>query len=316
MKCSNKISKTQRTAFSYCKPFTFSLALFCECQLGTYEINASIKSEREICGNKIDDNLDGQTDEGCECQVLNLIESIDPKSKFYVPPSKCVQGKKICIQDPMSQNYIWKEIFSVIDPTSPEIPCNFIDDDCDGQTDEDPQLGQDCYSMGTMTATCKMKGIYVCDYQSNKIVCSATNRPAADPQYYFSNPYVVKPAAALDLTPILDWDWDCDNASKIDTGFVNSTSISPTSYNTTKSSIIATASINQIQASAITSTPASLCSMNKATWCDSAGADKYNIVRSGTLPPSSTECGKSFMAIKCQPTCTAGSLEVVTVVCK
>lgn len=328
MKCPNKISKTQRTAFSYCKPFMLLLVLFCECQLGTYEINESIKSDREICGNNIDDNLDGQTDEGCECSVLNFKSEFTQSPDMglsYKKSSQCERGIYLCTENPITHKYTNTPAKDPIGPKSTEIPCNHIDDNCDGKIDEDPRLGQSCYSTGTNVGSCKMNGINVCDYEKMEIVCSATNnRPAADPKYYFRSPYVIKPATGSDITSILEWNWDCDsttndNAPKIDTGFVNSTSISPTNYNAIESSIIAPASINQIQASAITSTPASLCSMNKATWCDSAGADKYNIVYSGVLPPSSTECGKSFMAIKCTgttTTCASGSFEIVTVVCK
>jgi hypothetical protein len=317
---------SKATLILYHKPTIILFISIGACELGTYEINTTQKSLYDICGNMIDDDLNGKIDDGCDCSVLNEQVEFYPSIPGLSAPnlnktSKCEKGISICVQDPKTNKYIQKQIKKPILPDDKETACNGIDDNCDGNVDEDSRLMQSCYStvteMGMMEEICRRNGTYVCDYKKMAIVCSVTNRPAADPKYYFSSPYVIKPATASDLTPILEWDWNCDNPSKIDTGFVNSTSISPTNYNTTESSIIATASINQIQASAITSTPATLCSMNKLTWYDSTGADKYNIVRSGTLPPSSTECGKSFIAVKCTGTTTiSGSFEIVTVVCK
>lgn len=320
---------SKATLILYHKPTIILFISIGACELGTYEINTTQKSLYDICGNMIDDDLNGKIDDGCDCSVLNEQVEFYPSIPGLSAPnlnktSKCEKGISICVQDPKTNKYIQKQIKKPTLPDDKETACNRIDDNCDGKIDEDPRLGQSCYSTGTNVGSCKMNGINVCDYEKMEIVCSATNRPAADPKYYFRSPYVIKPATGSDITSILEWNWDCDsttnnNAPKIDTGFVNSTSISPTNYNATESSIIATVSINQIQASAITSTPASLCSMNKATWCDSAGADKYNIVYSGVLPPSSTECGKSFIAVKCTgttTTCASGSFEIVTVVCK
>lgn len=189
----------------------------------------------------------------------------------------------------------------------PEI-CNGKDDDCNGIVDDANTSGTPCV-IGP--GACATAGKLKCTLTNTMPQCDGIPLASAPPGYY------AYPFTRPRPEPRPDWNWDCDNGGAIDTGFVNSTSISPTNYNATESSIIATASINQIQASAITSTPATLCSMNKLTWYDSTGADKYNIVRSGTLPPSSTECGKSFIAVKCTGTTTiSGSFEIVTVVCK
>lgn len=224
--------------------------------------------------------------------------------------SSCTSGTLTC-KNLDGGATAWDEtIKPVSSPRSTEI-CNGKDDDCNGIIDDANTSGNPCVSG---PGACATAGKFKCTLTNTMPQCDGIPLASAPPGYYaypFTRP---RPEYRL------DWNWDCDIADKIDTGFVNSALISPTNYSAAESSIIATASINQIQASAITNTPASLCSMNKATgWCDSSGLDKYNIVRSGTLPPSSTECGKSFMAIKCignTSLCTSSGFEIVTVVCK
>lgn len=308
MKCSNKISKTQRTAFSYCKPFTLSLVLFCECQLGTYEVNVDIKSDQEICGNKIDDNLDGQTDEGCECQSLNAIEPIDSQSKFRGPPTKCALGYRICIQDSMSQNYIWKKVSSPNTPAT-EIPCNGIDEDCNGIVDDvngEDKINTPCENK--QKGYCLQQGFFQCTSPGVEPTCqtpiSTTSQSGS-----FSIPYLDK-----NRTP--GWDWDCNGNTTA--AYVPSTSINSSGTTSAMPFPIA----NPIDPSVITMVPDSLCTNNKGSWCGNSTTptDKYNVIRTdGLANPQDTDCGKQFLAIKCTGTttsCGTGRFEYLTVVCQ
>jgi hypothetical protein len=90
----------------------------------------------ELCGptgqgNGLDDNCDGQVDEGCPCTAGNV------ESCFLGPPGKhgigaCTDGQQTCLQ--ISETTGWGPCIGSIGP-SPEI-CDKLDNDCNGCVDD------------------------------------------------------------------------------------------------------------------------------------------------------------------------------------
>ncbi|MCB9640068.1 MAG: hypothetical protein H6728_04620 [Myxococcales bacterium] len=81
----------------------------------------------EKCGDGLDNNCNGQTDEGCLCE--------DGKTQECYSGPEDTKGKGACLIGIQScQNGQWGECLGQQSPT-PE-RCNGLDDDCDGQTDE------------------------------------------------------------------------------------------------------------------------------------------------------------------------------------
>jgi hypothetical protein len=83
----------------------------------------------EICGNGMDDDCDGSTDEGCVCTEG------EARSCYTGPPGTegvgiCTAGSQTC------QEGEWGPCSGEITPTE-EICGNGMDDDCDGLTDEE-----------------------------------------------------------------------------------------------------------------------------------------------------------------------------------
>lgn len=73
----------------------------------------------EICGNGVDDNCDGQIDEGCDgCR----------EGEARACETACGQGTEHCVEGS------WRGCDA---PMPSEEICNGLDDDCDGQIDED-----------------------------------------------------------------------------------------------------------------------------------------------------------------------------------
>ncbi len=103
------------------------------CALGNdcNDFNAQINpGEKEICGDGIDNDCDGQTDETCTCTpgTQRLCSSVgDPLSLTY--EMRCRPGRQGCV------NGMWAS--SCEGEVGPgEETCNGLDDDCDGDADE------------------------------------------------------------------------------------------------------------------------------------------------------------------------------------
>jgi len=94
----------------------------------------------EICGDNVDNDCDGTTDESCTCEVgtERLCSSVgDPLALTY--EMRCRPGHQSC------DNGLWSSVCKgEVGPE--EETCNGIDDNCDGQVDEGllNSLGQ-CY---------------------------------------------------------------------------------------------------------------------------------------------------------------------------
>ena len=85
----------------------------------------------EECGNDVDDDGDGETDEGCGC------EAGSERACFLGPPAArgvgaCAEGLQVC--DDSTEFPEWGVCTGAVAPT-PEACFNGIDDDCDGLVD-------------------------------------------------------------------------------------------------------------------------------------------------------------------------------------
>ncbi len=103
------------------------------CALGDdcNDFNAQVNpGEEEICGDAIDNDCNGQTDESCTCTpgTERLCSSTgDPLSLTY--EMRCRPGRQGCV------NGLWATVCEgEVGPG--EETCNGVDDDCDGETDE------------------------------------------------------------------------------------------------------------------------------------------------------------------------------------
>ena len=108
---------------------------------------------REICGNNVDDDCDGQTDEGCGESDCHHEGSTIP---CYKGPKQtqgvglCKEGVRTCRKTVNSDN---KQVLQWSRCEKQGLPqqevCNGIDDNCDGQTDEGLK---DCCIVGEVRA--------------------------------------------------------------------------------------------------------------------------------------------------------------------
>jgi len=118
-------------------------------------VNGVVPEAEERC-NGLDDDCDGETDEG-----FNL-------GTPCLEPGECGPGEIECADE-------WSMRCSTApgasaDGAGPE-RCNGLDDDCDGQTDEEfPELGTACD--GPDSDRCQ-NGVWACDAEGQGLVCGA-----------------------------------------------------------------------------------------------------------------------------------------------
>lgn len=105
----------------------------------------------ESCGDGLDNDIDGEVDEGCLCQVGGTQECfVGPASSAGV--GICAMGTQKCASAGGEMGAGWGACEGSGTPLN-EV-CNGEDDDCDGETDED--LSRECANAcGKGTETCK-----------------------------------------------------------------------------------------------------------------------------------------------------------------
>ncbi len=128
------------------------------CVDGKNAVCAPGESSAELCGNGLDDNCDGRSDEGFADLGKSCFEGV----------GACrIAGKLVCSGDKLS-------LVCSARPGEPraEICGNRTDDDCDGETDTDvPGLGDPC-SNG-LIGECAREGRMVCDAAAGRLACDA-----------------------------------------------------------------------------------------------------------------------------------------------
>jgi len=145
--CSNGVGICQRAGVKTCSPD--GLATLCNAVAGTPAPSG------ELCANGLDDNCNGQVDEG-----------FDVGSTCSVGIGACtVGGVKVCTADALAT-------MCNATATQPgdELCGNSVDDDCDGQVDEGFDEGIACQAG---TGTCSRSGTRVCRADGLGTQCSA-----------------------------------------------------------------------------------------------------------------------------------------------
>ncbi|MEW5847690.1 MAG: MopE-related protein [Myxococcota bacterium] len=112
----------------------------------------------ELCGNALDDDCDGQSDEG------------------YSVGAPCTVGTGVCTntgEQRCAPGGLGTECNTTPLPADPrgERCGNQLDDDCDGQTDEGFAVGGECH---VGQGACEREGYMVCNDDGTGLVCSAT----------------------------------------------------------------------------------------------------------------------------------------------
>ncbi len=141
--------------------------------LGTRcDATAGTPANAEVCLNGVDDDCDGETDEGCECAP-------GASEACGTDEGECVAGTRACGEDGL-----WGPCEGAVEPAVEA--CNDLDDDCDGETDEsggagaadDNGCGGVCALDGAPGAACDgpdadecAEGTFSCD-GANAVTCS------------------------------------------------------------------------------------------------------------------------------------------------
>ncbi|MEZ4250314.1 MAG: putative metal-binding motif-containing protein [Polyangiales bacterium] len=135
------------------------------CTSGERRCEGAVLPATEACGNGLDDDCDGDTDEDCGCSP-GASEACGTSDR-----GECRFGSRTCTSDG-----IFGECLGALDASAES--CNGLDDDCDGETDEG--LRQPFYrdsdgdgfgSAGTVIAACSPPEGFVADDRDCNDTC-------------------------------------------------------------------------------------------------------------------------------------------------
>ncbi len=111
----------------------------------------------ELCGDRVDNDCDGQVDEGFELAAI------------------CATGLGPCRQ--MGLNVCSEDGLSVVCnatplPSSDEV-CDGVDNDCDGLVDNNLGVGEACTLTADLTPGCESVGVWACEPEGRGRYCDA-----------------------------------------------------------------------------------------------------------------------------------------------
>ena len=90
----------------------------------------------EVCGNGLDDNLDGHIDEECACDE-GTTQACFPGDPAHAGEGVCVMGTQVC-ENSTSGEFAKTQWGACVGAgVASQEACNGVDDDCDGTVDDD-----------------------------------------------------------------------------------------------------------------------------------------------------------------------------------
>jgi len=139
-------------------------------QQPNYDALANYTAGEDSCEDALDNDCDGTVNEGCACQA-------GEEQACGEVTGECAAGTQTCTAGGQ-----WGPCEGAVEPVAER--CNGLDDDCDGEADEDFELGLACEGPGGVGAPCGA-GVWECDPDVELRRCSTApgaSQDASDPE--------------------------------------------------------------------------------------------------------------------------------------